>query len=174
MVLVIAVWAASRTEQGKLFLSRLRLRLPIIGKISRMNAAAQVANTMSTLLAAGLPVNRAVEIISRILDLRSMSADLERCVPRLESGDTLAQCLTDVNDLPDMLVEMAGVGEESGSLEDTMSTVGQFYEEEAVRASDQALALIEPMITVILGVFVGFIVIAIYMPMFTMYQGFGI
>lgn len=172
-VIAAAIWAASRTERGKLFFSRLRLRLPILGKIARMNTAAQVANTMSTLLGAGLPVNRAVEVVSRVLDMRSVGADMERCVPRLESGDTLAQSLADVDDLPDMLVEMAGVGEESGSLEDTLNTVGRFYEEEASRASDQALALIEPMITIILGVFVGFIVISIYMPMFTMYRGFG-
>lgn len=173
-VIGIALYMYGRTESGKLLYSRVRLRMPVLGKIAKMNTAAQVANTMSTLIGAGLPINRAVEIVSRILDSRSVAADMERCVPRLESGSTLMESLKDVPDLPDMLIEMTGVGEESGSLEDTLDTVGTFYEEEAMRTSDQALAMIEPMITIILGVFVGFIVIAVYMPMFTMYSGFGL
>lgn len=170
----LLLWLIGRTERGKLFYSRARLRTPMLGKIAKMNTAAQLANTMSTLLAAGLPVNRAVEIIARVLDSRSVAADVERCVPRLETGETLYDSLEDVPDLPDMLVEMAGIGEQSGSLEDTLNTVGAFYEEEAMRTSDQALAMLEPMITVILGLFVGYIVISIYMPMFTMYSGFGV
>ena len=173
-VLAVGGTLFGRTERGKLFFSHLRLKLPVLGKISRMNTAAQTANTMTTLLAAGLPVSRATGIVSRVLYARCAARDLERCVPRLEAGETLLDTLRDVPDLPEMLVEMAGIGETSGSLEETLGTVGQFYEEEAMRASDQALAMIEPMLTVILGVFVGFIVIAIYMPMFSMYNGFGV
>ena len=173
-VIGFAIYLFGRTERGKLLYSRIRLRMPMLGKIAKMNNAAQVANTMATLLAAGLPVSSAVEIVSRVLDSRSVAADVERCVPELETGGTLKNSLENVSDLPDMLVEMAGVGEQSGSLEDTLNTVGTFYEEEAMRASNQALAMLEPLITVFLGLFVGFIVISIYMPMFTMYQGFGI
>ncbi len=172
-VIGAGLYMYGRTESGKLNYSKLRLKLPVLGKIARMNNAAQIANTMSTLLGAGLPVNRAVEIVSRVLDARSVAADMERCVPGLESGSTLADTLEDVDNLPGMLVEMTRVGEESGSMEDTLNTVGGFYEGEAMRASDQALAMLEPLITIILGVFVGFIVISIYMPMFTMYGSFG-
>ena len=170
----IAAFAYGRTDAGRLNYSRIRLRLPVLGHIARMNTAAQVANTMSTLLGAGLPINRVVDIIARVLDMRSVAEDLDRCVPQLEGGAALGTALEDVPDLPEMLVEMAKVGEESGSLENTMRTIGEFYDEEAVRASDRALAMLEPMITIILGVFVAFIVIAIYIPMFTMYQGIGI
>lgn len=170
----IAMFAYGRTDNGRLNYSRIRLRLPVLGRIAQMNTAAQVANTMATLLGAGLPINRVVDIIARVLDMRSVGEDLDRCVPQLESGTALGVALEDVPDLPEMLVEMAKVGEESGSLENTMRTIGEFYDEEAIRASDRALAMLEPMITVILGVFVAFIVIAIYIPMFTMYQGIGI
>lgn len=169
----IALFAYGRTESGKMVYSRVRLHLPVLGKVAKMNTAAQMANTMSALLGSGLPINRVMDIVSRVLDTRCVAADVERCVPELESGVTLAETLEDVDDLPEMLVEMARVGEESGSLESTLHTVGEFYEGEAIRASDRALALLEPLITIILGGFVGFIVIAVYMPMFTMYQGFG-
>ena len=172
-VLGIAGFAYGRTDAGRLNYSKIRLRLPVLGRIARMNTAAQVANTMATLLGAGLPINRVVDIIARVLDMRSVAEDLDRCVPQLESGTALGVALEDVPDLPEMLVEMAKVGEESGSLENTMRTIGEFYDEEALRSSDRALAMLEPMITIILGVFVAFIVIAIYIPMFTMYQGIG-
>ena len=170
----IAGFTYGRTHAGRLNYSKIRLRLPVLGRIARMNTAAQVANTMSTLLGAGLPVNRVVDIIARVLDMRSVAEDLDRCVPQLEGGTALGVALEDVPDLPEMLVEMAKVGEESGSLENTMRTIGEFYDEEAMRASDRALAMLEPMITIILGVFVAFIVIAIYIPMFSMYEGIGI
>ena len=167
----IGLFAYSRTEKGKINLSKLRFKIPIIGRIATMNTAAQVANTISTLLGAGLPITRVIDIVSRVLDQRSVGVDMEKCVPKLETGNALGDVLRDVSNLPDMLVEMARIGEESGSLENTLHTIGEFYSDEAERASDRALRLIEPMITVILGIFVGFIVIAIYVPMFSMYQG---
>lgn len=167
----IGIFAYGRTEKGKINLSKLRFKIPIIGRIATMNTAAQFANTVSTLLGAGLPVTRVVDIVSRVLDQRSVGVELAKCVAKLETGNSLGDVLKDVNNLPDMLVEMARIGEESGSLENTLHTIGEFYTEEAERASDRALKLIEPMITIFLGIFVGFIVIAIYVPIFSMAQG---
>ncbi len=169
--IAIGIFAYSKTDSGKINLSKLRFKIPIIGRITQMNTAAQVANTISTLLGAGLPITRVIDVVSRVLDQRSVGVQMEKCVGKLETGKALGDVLPEVENLPDMLVEMARVGEESGSLEDTLHTIGEFYTEEAERASDRALRMIEPMITVILGVFVAFIVIAIYVPMFSMYQG---
>lgn len=172
-VVGIAAFAYGRTDNGKINYSRLRFKLPVFGRIALMNTAAQIANTVSTLLGAGLPIPKVVDILSRVVDQRSVGVDLAKCVGKLETGRPLGDVLGDVRNIPDMLVEMARVGEESGSLENTLRTVGDFYTEEAERASERALAMIEPMITIILGVFVGFIVIAIYFPMFSMYEGIG-
>lgn len=172
-VIAICYFAYKRTENGRIQLSRLRFQTPILGRIAVMNTAAQVANTIATLLSAGLPITRVIDIVSRVLDQRSVGVDMAKCVAKLETGKALGDVLPEVNNLPDMLVEMARVGEESGSLEDTLRTVGEFYTEEAERASDRALSLIEPTITVILGLFVFFIVVAIYVPMFNMYGGIG-
>lgn len=165
------LYAVNRTPKGKLRFSKIRMHLPVMGRIAVMNTAAQIANTMSTLLGSGLPVNRAMEILSRVVDMRCVGADLERCVGKLESGQSLGDALRDVADLPDMLVEMAEVGEQSGSLEDTLNVIGEYYDAEAATASERALGMLEPLITVILGIFVAFIVIAIYVPMFNMYGG---
>lgn len=171
--LAIAFFAYRKTENGRIWLSKLRFKLPVIGRIAAMNTAAQAANTVATLIGAGLSTPKVVDIVSRVLDARSVGVDMAKCVGKLESGQSLGDVLQNVDNLPDMLVEMARVGDKSGSLENTLRTVGDFYTEEAERASDRALAMIEPMITVILGIFVAFIVIAIYVPMFTMYEGVG-
>ena len=171
--LVFGFIAYNRTESGKIRLSDLRMKLPVLGRIARMNTAAQFANTTATLLGAGLPVNRVMTILSRVLDMRCVGVELARRVTLLESGRNLADVLSEIKYLPSMLVEMARVGENSGSLESTLRTIGEFYDSEAERASDKALSLMEPTITIIMGVVIGFIVIAIYMPIFSMSASTG-
>ena len=75
--------------------------------------------------------------------------------------------------LPPLLTEMTAVGEESGALEGTLTTIGSYFDSEVAQASAKALSMLEPMITVVMGVVIGFIVIALYMPMFTMYSSIG-
>lgn len=173
VALVLARYFWGKTEKGKMLFSRLRLKLPVLGKIARYNAAAQVANTLSTLLAAGLPMTRALDIVSRVVDLRCVGKELNECIVDIEGGMSLGEALKNSKYLPAMLVEMINVGETSGTLEETLRTIGNFYSDEATTAADAALALMEPLITIVLGVVVGFIVIAIYVPMFSMSSGMG-
>lgn len=179
LIIVIAAIAVffffyRKSEKGKMRLSKIRIKLPVLGKITRMNAAAQTANTLATLIAAGLPIAKALDITSRVLDCKCVGEELNKAVAKIEAGSSLAAALQDSVYLPDMLKEMIQVGEDSGSLEETLRTIGTFYNDESTAASDAALAMIEPMITIILGVVVGFIVIAIYIPMFSMSSGGGI
>lgn len=169
--LVLGFYLFGKSEKGKLLYSKIRMKIPKIGKITRMNAAAQTANTLSALLAAGLPLAKALDITSRVLDCKCVGEELNKAVAKIESGMSLADAIKDSVYLPDMLKEMITVGESSGSLEETLATIGQYFNDEAQAASDAALAMIEPMITIILGVVVGFIVIAIYVPMFSMSSG---
>ncbi len=170
-VVGIGLYVYGRTENGKLVYSKIKMNMPVIKNVNRMNAAAQVANTMATLLAAGLPISRILDITSRIVDSKCVGEELNKAVAKVESGHSLYEALRDSVYLPDMLKEMIKVGESSGSLEDTLATMGLYFNEEANAASAAALAMIEPMITIILGLVVGFIVIAIYIPMFQMSAG---
>ncbi len=166
--IIIAIKMYAKTPGGALSMGRLKMKLPVIGKIGIMNAASQFANTMCVLLSAGLPVTRVIAIISRIMDNAAIAKTLDGAVAELESGKRLGKTLEGNPYLPPMLIEMVSVGEETGALEDTMDTIGAYYDEEAEAASAKALGMLEPMMTVVLGVLVGFIVIAIYVPMFTM------
>lgn len=172
-VIVLAYKLYVKTPNGEMNVAKLKLKLPIIGKISVMNSASQFSNTISTLLTAGLPMARVLTIVSKVIDNRAVGKSIEEIVVEIESGRALGEVLKSNEYLPEMCTEMAAVGEESGSLEETMATIGTYYDEEAVAASDKAIAMIEPMMTVILGGLVGFILIAIYLPMFSMYGGIG-
>lgn len=165
--LIIAIKMYAKTPAGAMAIARLRLKMPVMGKISVMNSASQFANTLCVLLSAGLPITRVMSITSRVVDNVAVGKTLDEAVADLEEGKRLAASLKDNPYLPPMLIEMVGVGEETGALEDTMDTIGAYYDEEAEAASAKALGMLEPMITVFLGLFVGFIVIAIYLPMFT-------
>lgn len=166
--ILIGIKLYGKTPSGALNMGKLKLKLPVIGKIGIMNAASQFANTLCVLLTAGLPINRVLAITSRVMDNPAVAKTLDESVADLEEGKRLAVALRDNPYLPPMLIEMVSVGEETGALEDTMNTIGTYYDEEAAAASEKALGMLEPMMTVFLGVFIGFIVIAIYMPMFTM------
>ncbi len=171
VAIILAIYLYGRTENGKMLYSKIRIKLPVIGKITRFNAAAQTANTLATLLAAGIPVTRALDIVSRVVDCRCVGKELNEAIVKLEGGMSLGEALKESKYLPAMLIEMITVGESSGMLEDTLRTIGVYYDSEATAASDKALSLIEPMITIILGLVVGFIVIAIYVPIFSMSTG---
>lgn len=166
--LIIGFKLYRKTPGGALVTGRLGLKLPVIGKIGVMNAASQFANTLSVLLSAGLPITQVVTIIARIMDNAAIAKTLDEAVVELESGKRLGKALEDHPYFPPMLIEMVSVGEETGALEETMDTIGAYYDEEAEAASAKALSLLEPAMTMVLGVLVGFIVIAIYVPIFTM------
>ena len=166
--IIIAYKLYRKTPGGALRMGRIGLKVPVMGKIGTMNAASQFANTLSVLLSAGLPITQVITIIARIMDNAAIAKTLDEAVVELESGKRLGKALENHPYFPPMLVEMVSVGEETGALEETMETIGSYYDEEAEVASAKALGMLEPMMTVFLGVLVGFIVIAIYVPMFTM------
>ena len=170
IAIVVAVKMYKKTEDGELNFARLSMKLPILGNINLMNAASQFANTMTTLLTSGLPITRAMTITGRVVDNCALGKSLAQAVTGLEEGKRLGDVLKNNEFLPDLLVEMATVGEESGSLEETLTTIGAYYDSEVEQATAKALGMLEPIITIVMGIVIGFIVIALYMPMFTMYN----
>lgn len=166
--LIIGYKLYRKTPGGALTLGRVSLKIPVIGNIGTMNAASQFANTLSVLLSAGLPITQVISIIARIMDNAAIAKTIDEAVVELESGKRLGKVLENNPYLPPMLIEMVSVGEETGALEETMDTIGAYYDEEAEAASAKALSMLEPIMTIVLGIMVGFIVIAIYVPMFSM------
>ena len=175
IVLIVIVLAAvgaklsSTTEAGKTLLAKAKLRMPVLGVVGEFSGASQFANTMSTLIAAGLPMTRAVAVTGRVLGNYVLSREVGRMEAGLEEGHTLGECMEQCRYFPRTLIEMCSVGEQTGELEATLETMGEFYDNETQRVTDRALSLMEPTLLVLMAVFAGFIVIALYLPLFTMY-----
>ena len=157
------------TERGKTTFAVLKLRLPVLGAVGVCSGAAQFANTMAMLVTAGLPATRAVAITSRVMSNYVLSREVGRLEAGLEEGRTLGEGLEASTYLPRTLVEMVTVGEHTGELEETLETMGAFYDDETQRVTNKAISIMEPALLVLMALFAGFIVIALYLPMFSLY-----
>lgn len=157
------------TKSGGMRLSRAWLSLPVIGSVIRMSNASQFAHTMSTLLAAGMPIIQAIEASGRTMSNLCMSQDVINTLPGVESGHSFGECLEYSKNLPAMLTRMTKVGEATGSLEETLHVLAEYYDSETDVRTKRAVELLNPIIIVILSVFVVFVLMAVYLPMFGMY-----
>ena len=159
----------SRTENGKLKIAKTSLKLPVFGNIISLNAASQFSGGMASMLAAGLPITRALTITANALDNYYIRQEVGKLGAHLEEGRGLATGMAEAHILPDILVDMMAVGEETGEMERTLRTISGYYDNELQTAVDAAMQKLEPTILVFLAVFAGFIVISIYMAMFSIY-----
>jgi type IV pilus assembly protein PilC len=158
-----------KTESGRQVWDRMKLRLPVsIGQVVRKVAMARWSRTLSTLIAAGVDIVKALEITAQTAGNWVVEDETSRLRMRVQEGATIAQPLVESGIFPPMVSQMVKIGEESGELEKMLGKVADFYEDE-VDASIQALtSIIEPLMMIGVGVMVGIIVIAMYLPMFKM------
>lgn len=162
----------TRTEKGMITHAKLMLRMPVLGKINVMNGSAQFANTMSTMLASGLTLNNAVSVTSKVLDNYLLQMDVKDMIGKIEEGKQIGECIKDCGYFPDTLKDMCSVGEETGELDRTLETIGDYFAGETERLIHQAITMLEPTLLVLMAIFAGFLVISVYLPMFTMYDLF--
>ena len=168
-VVVIFYKVYGNTEEGRMNFAKWILKVPILGNIQELNAASEFANTMTTMLASGLPMTRAISITAKTMSNYFMSTETGKLAVKLEEGRGLGQSMREANYMPDILVDMVAVGEETGEMEKTLNTIAKYYDAELDMAIANALAKLEPALLVGLAGIAGFIVIAIYMAMFGMY-----
>ena len=176
MVMLAIVVAAAifykvygNTEQGRMNLAKWSLKVPILGNIQQLNAASEFANTLTTMLASGLPMTRAISITAKTMSNYYMSTEVGKLAVKLEEGHALGPSMREANFMPDILVDMVSVGEETGEMEQTLKTIATYYDAELDMAINSALEKLEPALLVGLAGIAGFIVVAIYMAMFGMY-----
>ena len=138
-----------------------------------MNGCSQFANALSTMMAAGLPAMRAIEITGRALSNAYLSSCVSETADDIRQGFRIGASLKNKECFPELLTEMTTVGEETGSIEETLNVVGEYYDNEVDVVTTRATKLIEPIIICVLAVFVVIILLAVYAPMFTMYDSVG-
>jgi len=160
-----------KSPKGAETLDRFKLNLPILGSIWLRYQIAVFSRMMSTLLSGGLPLVTALETAGQSMASRLIVRGISDASKRVREGQTLAQSLEKTGVFPDLAVEMVEVGEATGALPTMLSSVAEFYEEDVQSALAAAMSLIEPAILVFMGVVVGFILISLYLPIFSFTTG---
>ena len=155
-----------RSRAMRHFLDRMILRVPIIGPIMQKAAIARYARTLSTMFAAGVPLVEALESVSGACGNIVYEEAVLQMRDEVSTGQRLQVAMENTDLFPNMVIQMIAVGEESGSLDEMSAKVADFYEEDVDNAVDNLSSLLEPMIMAILGVLVGGLVVAMYLPIF--------
>ena len=160
------VWKAS--DKGGEQWSYLMLKLPVVGKATRMNAAARFTRTVSTLLKSGISVLQSVEITEKSLDNLILEKKLAEARVEIRKGTSLSKSIRGITEFPPMIYAMVSIGEESGTLDAILDKAADFFEDEADSATAKMTAALEPIMIIIMAIIVGLVVGGIAMPIFTM------
>lgn len=157
-----------KSEAGRPVWDRFLLTVPLIGSLLTRHYTIQLTRTLATVLAGGIPLVEALSIAKGSVTNRQISGRLGDAVDRVRTGETLAASLADIQAIPKMALEMITVGEETGSLETMLRDVAEFYEAELDVKLSQLTTWIEPVLILVMGLFVGTIVVIMYLPVFQM------
>jgi type IV pilus assembly protein PilC len=171
VVLAIFVW--TRSDQGALAIDRLKPKIPVFGDIWLKSQIAQFVRTLSTLLAGGTPLVNGLETSSQAIGSRLIATSVQGAGARVREGRTLHESLAETRLVPELALEMIEVGEASGALAAMLTSVAEFYEEEVSTRLQRTLIWVSPAILVVMAVVVGFILISLYLPLFSLQVGSG-
>lgn len=158
-----------RSESGRLWLAAGKLKRSPLRRLHQMSTASQFAATMATMLTAGLPVTRSLEVTAGVVSNDLFADAVRRVRQGVEQGRELADCMLADPTFPRLLTEMTGVGERSGNLEQTLTVIGDYFDNEVSVMTQRLLSLLEPAITIALAIITVVLLLAVYLPMFTMY-----
>jgi general secretion pathway protein F len=172
VTLLLAKRWASR-EHGRLILDRWRLKLPLIGRLNQLIATSRFSRTLATLLSGGQPLLQALEITGKLLDNLVLQQAIERAGGQVREGTSLAAPLQKEKIFPPLLIQMIAVGERSGELEQMLRRVADTCDQQIEMSINRLLALLEPVMILLMGAAVGFIVLAILLPIFQASQSLG-
>lgn len=168
LIFTFRTWA--KTESGAIVIGRTLLKIPLVGDLIIKSASASLARTLSTLMASGIPMVNAIEIVAKIMSNRIVQRVLKDARDEVERGTPLSQPLSDSGVFPPLLYNMAAIGEETGNMEEMLEHAADFYEEEVEAATQAITTVMEPLIIVIMAGIVAPIMMAIMMPMLSIYS----
>ena len=166
----IWVWRLAMTEKGKAYIDETRLSLPAIGNLYKKLYLARIADNLNTLLSAGVPIVRAIDITADVVGSRVYRSLLKNAADGVKSGMALSATFerNDKKLMPGIMVQMVKVGEETGSIGAILKTLSDFYKREVDDAIDTLVGLIEPVMIVVLGLGVGILLVSVLMPIYNL------
>lgn len=168
LVIAFSVWwrANKNVDAVRARWDAIRLRLPVFGELQKKIAIARFTRTFSTMLGAGVPIMQALSIVGETSGSWTIEQALKKVAESVRQGKSVAGPMADEAIFPPMVVQMVAVGEEAGSMETMLTKIGEFYDAEVETMTKSLTSLIEPLMIVFLGIVIGGMVIALYMPIF--------
>jgi type IV pilus assembly protein PilC len=175
IVVVLAIaftiwWRKNKNEVSvRRVVDPLRLKIPVFGELMKKVAVARLTRNLATMTGAGVPILRALEVVGATSGNWVIESALNRVGEAVRKGSTIAEPLAKETVFPPMVTQMIAVGEDSGSLEQMLHKVSDFYDQEVESMTEQLTALIEPIMIAVIGVLIGGMIVALYMPIFDIY-----
>jgi len=166
ILLGVAGWNWVRQAGQRALVDRSILRVPWAGSTIRRFATSQMARTLSTLLGGGLPLVNAIDIASRSMNNRFLSAEMREVGQRVREGEAFASAVAARRQFPDVFIKMAEVGESTGALQEMMASLADFYDEEIEAELGRFVSLVEPVLLIVMGLVIASLLLALYMPLF--------
>ena len=173
ILLIILFKRYYKTDSGRAVVDRLLLRLPVFGPLFRKIAVARFSRTLGTLVSSGVPILDGLSIVSRTSGNRAIETAIMNARASIREGETIAEPLSRSSLFPPMVIQMIAVGESTGALDSMLSKIAEFYEDEVDVAVSNLTSLLEPLLMVFLGIVIGGVVIAMYLPIFNMASAVG-
>jgi len=173
IVIAVVVKFIKDSNSGSKAFIQIMMKLPVIGSLVQKTACARFARTLSTLLAAGMPLIDAISITARAVDNVLYKEELEEAAIQVQKGLVLSNILKKNNLFPPMILHMLAIGEETGNMEEMLTNAANYYDEEVETATGQVMALMEPAIIVVMAGMVGIIIAAIYGPVLQLTTSIG-
>ncbi len=171
-VAAYGIWYYTQeTEEGKEFLGELKLAVPYVGDLYRKLYLSRLADNMHTMLKSGIPMTRAIEITSTVINNGVYERILDKAVEDIRGGTSVADSLDGHEEIPNIMVQMVRVGEETGELGEILETLSDFYRREVENAVDTLVGMIEPVMILLLGVGVGGLLASVLMPIYNLSSG---
>lgn len=158
----------ARTERGGYAIDMLRLRFPLLGKLARKIAVTRFASTFAQLMSSGVPIIQAMSIVGVATGNKVIGKAILDARPSVEEGKTVSETLKGNKQFPAMLIHMLSAGEQTGKMEEMLTKLSEFYQEEVDSMLEGLTSMLEPLLMVVIGVMIGGIVLAMFMPIFKM------
>lgn len=175
---IVLLWALyrllKRTERGKRLFGAMRLRLPVIGKISLLDASARFADTAALLLPAGLPLPDVLRTAARTVENPAVASDVRALADAVEAGNPLGSAIRECRNLSRVLRALVSAGDATGTLPSALTEAGAYCGTEAAERAERALNLLEPILTVFAGLLVALLALSVLLPLLTVYNAIGV
>ena len=165
---VLGVRAWARSERGRPKADALKLRLPLFGRLLHKVSVARAVRVLGTMVSSGVPLVQALEDAGRVAGNLVIATALKHCIVRVTEGDKLAQAMVSSAQFPPMVIQMVAAGEESGDVGGMMNKVADFFDRDIEYSVKRLTTLLDPLLTILLGAIVGFVAIAMYLPIFNL------